>query len=336
MRAKAGARRSRWWSPARRSRRCIRRAPRSSCARGCAADVWLCPSRLRQAVARRSRWHRRRAGTPALGSVGMTCAPGRPRRNRQAGAGPGRLAVAPSAASCRDLIAAGRKDEVEEILRFVSTSVPESAVNPLSSPSAPPSRFAPGRGFEQAERPFPCVRGGSTTQAAQLPHPSVRGWNCFSPALHGDSLATGFLPGCEWRYEHARPFPAHHGACRGPLGGRAAVSGRPASPRQPRRGRPEHCRASHGPVLSSGLARVSTCARSRPVSAIARPASPRRSLHRRRCGARPSCRAAARRPTASVRPRRIRCAWSISPPVPTGGFTSARPSSSCVTLRAGD
>ncbi len=48
----------------------------------------------------------------------------------------------------RDLIAAGRKDEVEEILKFVSTLVPESAANPPVSPSSPASRFDPKQGSE--------------------------------------------------------------------------------------------------------------------------------------------------------------------------------------------
>ncbi len=38
----------------------------------------------------------------------------------------------------RDLIKAGRKDEVEEILRFVSALLPESAAKSLSLPNAPP------------------------------------------------------------------------------------------------------------------------------------------------------------------------------------------------------
>ncbi len=38
----------------------------------------------------------------------------------------------------RGLIADGRKDEVEEILQFVSSLVPESVVNPSPSPNAPP------------------------------------------------------------------------------------------------------------------------------------------------------------------------------------------------------
>ena len=48
----------------------------------------------------------------------------------------------------RDLIAAGRKDEVEEILRFVASLVPESAANPPVSPSLPASRFDPKQGSE--------------------------------------------------------------------------------------------------------------------------------------------------------------------------------------------
>lgn len=43
----------------------------------------------------------------------------------------------------RDLIADGRKDEAEEILRFVSTLVPESAVNPTPSSDTPPSPSDP-------------------------------------------------------------------------------------------------------------------------------------------------------------------------------------------------
>ena len=38
----------------------------------------------------------------------------------------------------RDLIADGRTDEVDEILQFVSSLAPESAVNPSPSPNAPP------------------------------------------------------------------------------------------------------------------------------------------------------------------------------------------------------
>ena len=48
----------------------------------------------------------------------------------------------------RDLIADGRMDEVEEILRFVSSLVPESATNPLPSQNAPPSPPDPKQGSE--------------------------------------------------------------------------------------------------------------------------------------------------------------------------------------------
>ena len=40
----------------------------------------------------------------------------------------------------RDLIADGRKDEVEEVLRFISTLVPESAANLDPSPDPTPSQ----------------------------------------------------------------------------------------------------------------------------------------------------------------------------------------------------
>lgn len=48
----------------------------------------------------------------------------------------------------RDLIADGRTDEVEEVLKFVSTLVPESAANPPMAPNPPPSRSDPQRGSE--------------------------------------------------------------------------------------------------------------------------------------------------------------------------------------------
>ncbi len=48
----------------------------------------------------------------------------------------------------RDLIAAGRKDEVEEILKFVSTLVPESTINPSPSPDAAASGSSPKQGSE--------------------------------------------------------------------------------------------------------------------------------------------------------------------------------------------
>ena len=48
----------------------------------------------------------------------------------------------------RDLIADGRKDEVEEILQFISTLVLESAVNPAPSSASPPSRSDPEEGSE--------------------------------------------------------------------------------------------------------------------------------------------------------------------------------------------
>jgi len=43
----------------------------------------------------------------------------------------------------RDLIADGRKDEVEEILQFVASLVPESAANPVPSSNPPRSRSDP-------------------------------------------------------------------------------------------------------------------------------------------------------------------------------------------------
>ena len=48
----------------------------------------------------------------------------------------------------RDLIADGRKDEVEEILQFVSTLVLESAVNPAPSSDSLPSRSDPEQGSD--------------------------------------------------------------------------------------------------------------------------------------------------------------------------------------------
>jgi hypothetical protein len=48
----------------------------------------------------------------------------------------------------RDLIADGRKDEVEEILQFVASLMPESAANPSPSQSAPPSPPDPKQGSE--------------------------------------------------------------------------------------------------------------------------------------------------------------------------------------------
>ena len=46
----------------------------------------------------------------------------------------------------RELIANGRTDEVEEILQFVSSLVPDSAANPVPSFSSPTSRSDPERG----------------------------------------------------------------------------------------------------------------------------------------------------------------------------------------------
>ncbi len=46
----------------------------------------------------------------------------------------------------RDLIAAGRKDEVEEILQFVASLLPESAAKPLPSPDPPRSQTSPEKG----------------------------------------------------------------------------------------------------------------------------------------------------------------------------------------------
>ena len=48
----------------------------------------------------------------------------------------------------RDLIADGREDEVEEILRFISTLVPESAVNQVQSSDSPLSLPDPKLGSE--------------------------------------------------------------------------------------------------------------------------------------------------------------------------------------------
>ena len=48
----------------------------------------------------------------------------------------------------RDLIANGRKDEVEEVLQFVSSLVPDSAANPPPSPSSPPSPSGLQQGSE--------------------------------------------------------------------------------------------------------------------------------------------------------------------------------------------
>ena len=48
----------------------------------------------------------------------------------------------------RGLIADGRKDEVDEILQFVSTLVPESAANPVPSPDASPSQTDSTQGSE--------------------------------------------------------------------------------------------------------------------------------------------------------------------------------------------
>ena len=48
----------------------------------------------------------------------------------------------------RGLIADGRKDEVEEIMQFVSTLVPESAVNPAPSSDSPPSPSDPEQDSE--------------------------------------------------------------------------------------------------------------------------------------------------------------------------------------------
>ena len=48
----------------------------------------------------------------------------------------------------RNLIAGGRKDEVEEILQFVSSLVPDSAANPALSPSPPPSESDLKQGSE--------------------------------------------------------------------------------------------------------------------------------------------------------------------------------------------
>ena len=48
----------------------------------------------------------------------------------------------------RNLIADGRKDEVEEILQFVSSLVPASAANPAPSPSSSPNQSDPQRGSE--------------------------------------------------------------------------------------------------------------------------------------------------------------------------------------------
>lgn len=46
----------------------------------------------------------------------------------------------------RDLIADGRTDEVDEILQFVSTLVPESAVNPSPLPNTQPPKSDPEGG----------------------------------------------------------------------------------------------------------------------------------------------------------------------------------------------
>lgn len=48
----------------------------------------------------------------------------------------------------RDLVAAGRNDEVEEILQFIATLLPESAANPVPSPGPPPSKTDPEQGSE--------------------------------------------------------------------------------------------------------------------------------------------------------------------------------------------
>lgn len=46
----------------------------------------------------------------------------------------------------RDPIAAGREDDVEETLQFVSALVSDSAVNSLSPPDPPPSQSDPKEG----------------------------------------------------------------------------------------------------------------------------------------------------------------------------------------------
>ena len=48
----------------------------------------------------------------------------------------------------RDPIAAGREDEVEETLQFVSALVSDSAVNSVPSPDPPPSQSDPKEGSE--------------------------------------------------------------------------------------------------------------------------------------------------------------------------------------------
>ena len=48
----------------------------------------------------------------------------------------------------RDLIATGRKDEVEEILRFVASLVSESAAKSVPSPDAAPSQTDPKQSSE--------------------------------------------------------------------------------------------------------------------------------------------------------------------------------------------
>ena len=47
-----------------------------------------------------------------------------------------------------DLTADGRTDEVDEILQFVSSLVPESVANPPPSSNSPPSRSGPEQGSE--------------------------------------------------------------------------------------------------------------------------------------------------------------------------------------------
>ena len=48
----------------------------------------------------------------------------------------------------RDLIADGRKDEVEEILQFVASLMPESAANPSPASDTPPPQLDPEGGSE--------------------------------------------------------------------------------------------------------------------------------------------------------------------------------------------
>ena len=82
-----------------------------------------------------------------------------------------------------DPIAAGREDDVEETLQFVSALVSNSAVNSLSPPDPPPSQSDPKEGSWQVGRPLLGFRGAGAIHAAQAPYSPGRGRIRFCRAL---------------------------------------------------------------------------------------------------------------------------------------------------------